>query len=65
MIDAYKSSGDEQSSGVGFGSGVAGAGVLEDPWGEVAFEGVDGGLEYAAVGVDATQVEVSPAALVN
>jgi hypothetical protein len=35
---------------------MAGAGVLEDPWGEVAFESVDGGLEYAAIGVDATQV---------
>lgn len=50
---------------MGFGSGMAGAGVLEYPWGEVAFESVDGGLEYTDFGVDATDVEISPSALVD
>jgi hypothetical protein len=49
---------DESSGGVGFGAGVAGAGALEYLWGEVVFEGVDGGLEHADIGVDATHVEV-------
>ena len=65
MVGADESPGDEQSSGVSFGSGMAGARVFEDPWGEVAFESVDGGLEYAAVGVDATQVKISPTVLVD
>ena len=53
---------DESSGGVGFGAGVAGAGALEYLWGEVVFEGVDGGLEHADIGVDATHVEVGPPA---
>jgi len=42
---------------------MAGAGIFEDPWGEVVFECVDGGFEDADVGVDATHVEVCPAPL--
>ena len=33
--------------------------------GEIALESVDGGLEYADIGVDATHVEISPTVLVN
>jgi len=50
---------------VGLRSSVAGTGVLDDPGREVPFEGVDRGLEHAAVGVDAADVEVGPAMLVD
>src|SRR5438270_11214983 len=65
LVGANESPGDVQPGGVGFGTGVAGAGILEDPWGEILFEGVDGGFEDADVGVDSAYVEVGPAALVD
>lgn len=65
LAGADESAGDIESCGVGLEPGVAGAGVLENPWGEVVFEGVDGGFEDADVGVDAADVEVGPAAFVD
>jgi hypothetical protein len=44
---------------------VAGAGVFEDPWGEVVFESVDSGFEDANVGVDAAHIEVCPASFLD
>ena len=62
---ADESPGDEQAGIVGLRSSVAGAGVLDDPGRKVPFEGVDRGLEHTAVGVDAADVEVGPAMLVD